>query len=64
MNLDVATEDVYVYAAIRAVDAVQRHPRAGYQLFGDYRPSPTTCGGPALRAGVALTAIIVLDLPP
>ncbi|ANN70863.1 AzlD domain-containing protein [Bordetella bronchialis] len=65
MNLDLASEDAYVYAAIGLLTLCSLITRAGYQLLGDYLPLSENVRR-ALRyaPAAALTAIIVPDLLP
>lgn len=65
MNVDMASEDAYVYAAIALLTLCSVITRAGYQLFGDYLPLSEGVRR-ALRyaPAAALTAIIVPDLLP
>nr|WP_256987973.1 AzlD domain-containing protein [Bordetella genomosp. 9] len=65
MNLDLVSEDAYVYAAIALLTLCSLITRAGYQVFGDYLPLSDGVRR-ALRyaPAAALTAIIVPDLLP
>ncbi|ANN79241.1 AzlD domain-containing protein [Bordetella flabilis] len=65
MSLDLAAEELYVYAAIALLALCSVITRAGYQVFGDYLPLSDGVRR-ALRyaPAAALTAIIVPDLLP